>query len=100
MTLGASTASRAISKSCSVSGRGMRARGSTETSIGPNDGGQTAFCRCAECRKLDPAEGRKLEKGGVALTDRYVYFWNEIAKRVTKVHPDAWLTADGGSAAG
>ena len=63
-------------------------------SIGPNDGGQTAFCRCPECEKLDPPESRKLQNGGSALTDRYVYFWNEIAKRVAKVHPDATLTAD------
>lgn len=63
-------------------------------SIGPNDGGQTSFCRCDECRKLDPPNSRKLEGGGLALTDRYIYFWNEIAKRVTKVHPDAWLTSD------
>jgi hypothetical protein len=63
-------------------------------SIGPNDGGQTSFCRCEECRKLDPPNSRKLEDGRLALTDRYVYFWNEIAKRVVKVHPDAWLTAD------
>jgi len=63
-------------------------------SIGPNDGGQTSFCRCDKCRKLDPINSRKLSGGRLALTDRYVYFWNEIAKRVTKVHPDAWLTAD------
>ncbi len=63
-------------------------------SIGPNDGGQTSFCLCEECRKLDPPNSRKLENGRLALTDRYVYFWNEIAKRVVKVHPDAWLTAD------
>ena len=62
-------------------------------SIGPNDGGQTSFCRCEECRKLDPPNSRKLENGRLALTDRYVYFWNEIAKRVVKVHPNAWLTA-------
>ena len=63
-------------------------------SIGPNDGGQTSFCRCEECRKLDPPNSRKLPGGGPALTDRYVFFWNEIAKRVTKVHPTATLTAD------
>jgi hypothetical protein len=63
-------------------------------SIGPNDGGQTSFCLCDECKKLDPPNSRKLENGRLALTDRYVYFWNEIAKRVVKVHPDAWLTAD------
>jgi hypothetical protein len=63
-------------------------------SIGPNDGGQTSFCRCDACRKLDPLDARELPDGGVSLTDRYVYFWNEIAERVTEVHPEAWLTAD------
>ncbi len=63
-------------------------------SIGPNDGGQTSFCRCEECRKLDPPNSRKLPGGGRSLSDRYVYFWNEIAKRVVKVHPTATLTAD------
>lgn len=63
-------------------------------SIGPNDGGQTSFCRCEECRKLDPPNSRKLPGGGPALTDRYVFFWNEIAKRVVKKHPTATLTAD------
>ena len=63
-------------------------------SIGPNDGGQTSFCRCDQCRKLDPPNSRRLPGGGPALTDRYVYFWNEIAERVTKVHPTATLTAD------
>ena len=60
-------------------------------SIGPNDGGQTPFCVCPECKKLDPPQ-----KPGEArsLTDRYVYFWNGIAERVSKTHPDAWLGAD------
>lgn len=63
-------------------------------SIGPNDGGQTSFCRCEECRNLDPPNSRTLPGGGTALTDRYVFFWNEIAIRVAKVHPTATLTAD------
>ncbi len=63
-------------------------------SIGPNDGGQTGFCRCEECKKLDPSNSRKLVNGNVALTDRFIYFWNEIAKRVVKVHPDVTLMAD------
>ena len=62
-------------------------------SIGPNDGGQTAFCTCPECEKLDPPVERKPGEPK-SLTDRYVHFFNGIAERVTKVHPDAWLTAD------
>ncbi len=78
-------------------------------SICPNDGGRTTFCMCPECKKLDPPEGRKLEflyddaSGGrperkyfdyVSLTDRMLVFYNAIAERVTKVHPDALLCAD------
>ena len=75
-------------------------------SIGPNDGGRSTFCTCPECEKLDAPNGRKLElidfsPGAnrrrfehVSLTDRYVHFWNGIAERVAKVHPNAWLTAD------
>lgn len=73
-------------------------------SISPNDGGRTTFCLCPGCRKLDPPEGREIKLRDfsspqrryldyVSLTDRMVYFWNEIAKRVTRVYPDALLSA-------
>ncbi len=62
-------------------------------SIGPNDGGQTAFCICDECRKLDPPDAKDRD-GRASLTDRYIHFWNRIAERVVEAHPDAWLTAD------
>ena len=80
--------------------------GAKSVAIGPNDGGLATFCMCPKCKMLDPPEGRSItlldatgNKGRtyfeyVSLTDRFVYFWNEIAKRVVAVHPDAWLTAD------
>jgi hypothetical protein len=34
----------------------------------------------------------------VSLTDRMVYFWNAVAERVTKVHPDRFLVVDAYSA--
>ena len=80
--------------------------GQKSVPIGPNDGGKTTFCMCENCKKLDPPEGRKVtitdfSPGAnrrpfeyVSLTDRYVHFFNGIAERVTKVHPDVWLTAD------
>ena len=80
--------------------------GAKSAAIGPNDGGLATFCMCPECKKLDPPEGNSITlmdstgKDGrtyfeyVSLTDRFVYFWSEIAKRVVEVHPDAWLTAD------
>ena len=84
--------------------------GQSSVAIGPNDGGQTTFCVCRECEALDAPSDRKIElidfsPGAnrrvfehVPLTDRYVHFWNGIARRVTAVHPDTWLTADAYSA--
>jgi hypothetical protein len=78
-------------------------------SVGPNDGGQTTFCMCPACKALDPPEGRKImlwdftsgtrrDFEYVSLTDRMVYFWNALAEQITKVHPEALLTADAYSA--
>jgi len=84
----------------------LRREGPRSVSIGPNDGGRTSFCTCPKCEKLDSPRGRKItmvdfspganrrQFEHVSLTDRYVHFWNGIAERVTKAHPDAWLTAD------
>ena len=74
-------------------------------SIAPNDGGRPAFCTCPKCEALDAAKGRKVllwdfSKGTrrdfehVSLTDRLVSFWNAIAEKVVKVHPDKFLVVD------
>jgi len=74
-------------------------------SIGPNDGGRPTFCTCAKCEALDSAKGRKVllwdftkktrrDFEHVSLTDRMVHFWNGIAERVAKVHPDKLLVVD------
>ena len=74
-------------------------------SIAPNDGGRPTFCTCPKCEALDAAKGRKVllwdfSKGTrrdfehVSLTDRLVYFWNAIAEKVAKVHPDKLLIVD------
>jgi len=59
-------------------------------SISPNDGG--GFCRCAQCRALDavPHEAGQREP---VLTDRLLTFYNAVAERVAKVHPDKLLGA-------
>ncbi|MCL2742630.1 MAG: DUF4838 domain-containing protein [Planctomycetaceae bacterium] len=75
-------------------------------SICPNDGGYNHFCFCPECQKLDPPEGRKIynvrfidPKTGKpfpsypSLTDRYLRFYNEVAKRIAKERPDAKVGA-------
>ena len=74
-------------------------------SVGPNDGGRTTFCTCPKCEALDAAKGRKVQlwdfsKGArrdfehVSLTDRMVFFWNAIAEKVAKAHPDRFLVVD------
>ena len=81
----------------------------SSVSLAPNDGGRLTFCMCERCKALDWPEGRKIRlqydeaSGGriqrhyfdyVSLTDRMVAFYNAVAERVTKVHPDALLVAD------
>ena len=83
--------------------------GQTSVSLAPNDGGRLTFCMCDNCKQLDPPEGRPIrlqydDTSGqrierryfdyVSLTDRMAWFYNRIAERVTKVHPDALLVAD------
>ncbi len=52
-------------------------------SLSPNDGGN--HCQCKNCRALDV---EKLPDGKPVLTDRYVTYCNEVAKRVLKQVPD------------
>jgi hypothetical protein len=77
--------------------------GAKSISLAPNDGGSATFCMCADCKKLDPPEGRKIQLWDltasprrdfdyVSLTDRMVWFWNQLATRITAKHPDALLT--------
>jgi hypothetical protein len=77
--------------------------------LGPNDGGLASFCTCPRCEALDSPRGRKVmlwdfSKGTrrdfehVSLTDRMVYFWNAVAEKVAKAHPDKFLVVDAYSA--
>lgn len=77
-------------------------------SLSPNDGGYSSFCMCENCRKLDPPEAPAVsillfDKVGQSarktisypsLSDRYVHYWNAIAERVTKVHPQLLFVID------
>lgn len=67
------------------------------------DGSYETFCLCDACEALDPKQGVKVQlydRSGetprwiehVSMTDRYVFFWNEITKRVVEVHPDAYIS--------
>ncbi len=63
-------------------------------SLSLNDGGPATFCMCPECKKRDPPQGRKIilwdnsSKPSrnfeyVSLTDRMVWFWNQLAARTS-----------------
>ena len=70
-------------------------------SLSPNDGGYSSHCLCENCKQLDPPNAPKIrftvfehavkpqrhEIDYVALTDRMVWYWNQIAERVVRVHP-------------
>jgi len=70
--------------------------------IGLNDGGYTTFCMCQSCRRLDPANGREVKLLDctriprryfpyVSLTDRVLWFTNQVAEGVAKEFPDKHL---------
>jgi hypothetical protein len=59
--------------------------GLTMVSASPNDGG--GFCVCEKCRAWDPPDGPPLW-GYVALTDRYVKYWNILARGLRERLPD------------
>ena len=61
--------------------------------ICPNDG--YGFCRCEKCKALDcpltDAEREMQLSQAVNLTDRYVNFWNRIARKIVAIRPDVML---------
>ncbi len=77
-------------------------------SLSPNDGGYSSFCMCPACEALDAPDGPQItllrfakvgqgqreEITHVALTDRYVWFWNQIAQRVAPTYPNLLLLVD------
>jgi hypothetical protein len=81
----------------------LRKNGGHSVSLCLNDGGLATFCQCENCKKLDDPNGRKImlwdrstkpykDFEYVSLTDRHVWFWNQLAERITKEFPNAWLT--------
>lgn len=70
-------------------------------SISPNDGGPNQFCMCERCRNWDPPNAPRVVIPGLvdpqtsvpladypSLTDRYVRFYNEVARRIAREMPD------------
>lgn len=77
-------------------------------SLSPNDGGYSSHCLCENCERLDPPQAPKIrllvfDKVGqsrrqeiehAALTDRMVWYWNQIAERVGRKRPDVLFLVD------
>ncbi len=53
--------------------------------MGPNDGG--GFCQCDDCRALDGDDFDPFS-GEHCVTDRYVWFFNQILKGIEDEYPD------------
>ena len=67
---------------------GVIAKGGYNPSLSPPDG--TGYCQCDKCLAQDDPANIEPSSGRPSVTNRYVDFFDEVAQRVTKVHPD-WL---------
>lgn len=56
--------------------------------MGPNDG--AGFCECEQCRALDSDDFDPFSNE-LSVTDRYIWFFNEILKQVDAEYPDTRL---------
>ncbi|MFO8012502.1 MAG: DUF4838 domain-containing protein, partial [Phycisphaerae bacterium] len=62
---------------------------------GPNDGHSSGVCVCENCRAWDHPDGPPFryyydgsKQDYVAMSDRYVTFWNHLARRLRERFPD------------
>jgi len=63
--------------------------GQQHPSISPPDG--RGYCQCAACRAQDDPQSREPSTGMVSLTNRYVDFFDDVARTVAKTHPGSVL---------
>jgi len=56
--------------------------------MGPNDG--SGFCECEHCRALDAGDFDPFSNEP-AVTDRYIWFFNQVLQRVEDEYPDTKL---------
>ncbi len=68
--------------------QGVISRGGYNPSMSPPDG--TGYCQCEACRAQDDADNIEPSSGRPSMTNRYVDFLDEVARKVAEVHPD-WL---------
>lgn len=75
-----------------VFAQGVAARieaGVQHPSLSPPDG--RGYCECDRCRAQDDPHSREPSSGHVCITNRYVDFYQDIARQVQATHPDSIL---------
>ncbi len=70
-------------------GEQVKDKGFASISISPPDG--TAYCECDTCKALDDPTNIEVSSGRVAMSDRYILFFNAVAEGVRKINPNAVL---------
>lgn len=65
------------------------ARGDVNPSISPPDG--RGYCQCPTCRKQDDPKVIEPSSGHVSVSNRYLDFYDAVARRVARTHPDSIL---------
>jgi hypothetical protein len=63
--------------------------GRRNPSISPTDG--RAYCQCPDCRAQDDPAALEPSSGAVSMTNRYVDFFDDVARRVAAARPEAVL---------
>ena len=64
--------------------------GKDNPSLSPTDG--RGYCQCEACKAQDDPNAREPSSGTVAVTNRYVDFFDWIGKRVARTHPESVLS--------
>lgn len=68
----------------------VRGRGAVGISISPPDG--TGYCECERCRAEDAPGQIEPSSGRVAVSDRYLRFFDSVARRALEANPQAILS--------
>src|SRR4029079_9584371 len=64
--------------------------GTKHPSLSPTDG--RGYCQCPACKAQDDPKSIEPSSGTVAVTNRYVDFFDDIARRVAIKHPESVLS--------
>jgi len=64
--------------------------GTKHPSLSPTDG--RGYCQCPVCKAQDDPKSIEPSSGTIAVTNRYVDFFDAVARRVAAKHPDSVLS--------